>query len=358
MRCYNRFCKLSGETMSAVYIATQSMSLGLRNSVMRLEAGLSRAQDEATSGRRADPGLALGGSTRRVIAIRFDSVRLTSQIETNKVASTRLSATQNVLSDIMEMAKALQNTLLQDHGDANARAASRQEAVDGLSHMASALNSAVGGRYLFGGVADDAAPVASPTANTAAVSSAFQAKFGIAPGAPGSSALSAADVQSFLDNDHAGLFDAANWSANWSRASDQLSQHRVAPHEIINTGATANDPAFRRLAQAMSMVADLGGGGLNDSAYQALTTKAASLLGEAISGVTQVSATIGVAQSQVDKASSQASVRIDLLAQAEDALLGVDAYEASTRVTRLQSQIQIAFQLTGQLRNLNLFDAL
>lgn len=334
------------------------MSLGLRNSVLRLETSLSRAQDEATSGRRADSGLALGANARRPVAIHLETVRLTSLVETNKTLSTRLDATQNVLSDLTEMAKALQNALLQDHGDANARAAIRQEAANGLSHLTSALNSAIGGRFLFGGVADDAAPMASAAAGSAATSSAFQASFGLAPGAPATSTISAADLQTFLDGAHAALFDAAGWSANWSSASSQLAQSRVSSNEVIGSGATANESAFRRLAQAMSMVADLGGSGLNDSAYRTLTTKAASLLGEAISGVTQVSANIGVAQRKIDRASAHADAQIGVLSQAQDALVGVDAYEAATRVTRLQSQIQIAFQLTGQLRNLNLFDAL
>ena len=72
----------------------------------------------------------------------------------------------------------------------------------------------------------DYADPASPA--KLAVAAAFQARFGFAQGDPAASSISAADMQDFLDNDFAALFDDPAWSTNWSTASDEPLSTRIS----------------------------------------------------------------------------------------------------------------------------------
>jgi flagellar hook-associated protein 3 FlgL len=71
-----------------------------------------------------------------------------------------------------------------------------------------------------------------------------------------------------------------------------------------------------------------------------------------------MSAEVGAASQRVNAASDRMGARIALITSDVDHLEGVDAYEAATRVARLQTQLQASFSMTAQLRGLNLFDHL
>ena len=83
--------------MSTIIVSTQSISEATRLSLLKAQARLIDAQKEAATGRHADVGRSLGFRTGQTISLRQDHARLTTTMETNAIAATRLDVTQGVL---------------------------------------------------------------------------------------------------------------------------------------------------------------------------------------------------------------------------------------------------------------------
>src|SRR5215471_14305734 len=92
------------------------------------------------------------------------------------------------------------------------------------------------------------------------------------------SSITGTSMQNFLATQFAALFQGAQWSSNWSSASDQTLTSRISETQTANTSVSANNSAFQQLAQAYTMVADLGAQNLSPLAYQAVVTAAQGLL--------------------------------------------------------------------------------
>ncbi len=166
-------------------------------------------------------------------------------------------------------------------------------------------------------------------------------------------------MTSFLDNQFSSLF-TGDWSttsgtgSDWSSASDTTLTSQVSTSDKENTSVSANQTAFRQLAEAYTMVSSMAGQNLTSDAYQAVVTKAQALVSSAISGLTDIQSTVGVAQAAITSSNNQMSAQMTIFTTQIDNLDGADAYDAATRVNNLQTQIETAFSLTNQLKQLSL----
>ena len=102
------------------------------------------------------------------------------------------------------------------------------------------------------------------------------------------------------------------------------------------------------------MLADLGTQNLSSAAYQAVTYSAQSLLSSAISQLVDLQASVGIVQTNVDIATNQMSLQMNILSTQIGSLESVNTYEVSTRVTDLQTQIETSYSLTSRLQQLSL----
>lgn len=102
------------------------------------------------------------------------------------------------------------------------------------------------------------------------------------------------------------------------------------------------------------MVADLGTANLSSDALSAVTSAATTLVQNAITGLTNIQTNVGLVQSDISAANNQMSVQMNILTTQINNFENVDAYQASTQVTDLQTQIETAYSLTSQLSKLSL----
>ena len=348
--------------MKTTYVSTQAVANATRRSVMQMQTELAQLQREVTTGRKADVGLALGIKSGRTVALRQESDALQTLIDTNAVAKLRLLTTQQTLGSIASDAQNFLGILVDANSDPGTAAVTRDRAVEALASFTAKVNSTQGGEYLFGGINNGEKPLndysdpASPA--RAAVAAAFLARFGIAQTDPAVSGIPAADMQDFLDNEFAALFDDPAWQANWSPASDEPTSVRISPSESVKTGASASDLAIRTIAMVYTMVADLGLAGLSESAYGAVIDTATGLLGGAVMGLTTIQADLGYSEQAVADASARLSIQKDVIEVHIGELEGVDPYEASTRISNLLTQIETAYALTARIQQLSLLDYL
>jgi flagellar hook-associated protein 3 FlgL len=348
----------------STFISTSALSEATRSSLMKLQTKLANAQKEVTTGRLADVGLSIGFKAGQAVSLRQEHTRLQSITETNGLVASRLDASQAALKSLAENAQSFQSQLLAARNSATGPQLIQDQARASLSAFADMLNTTFNGASLFAGINADVKPITNynqpppPAANAQAVASAFATAFGVSQANPAVSSISAANMQAFLDGPFAGLFDPAAWSGTWSSASDQNVRSRISTSELIETSVNANDAAFRKLASAYTMLADLGTDKLNQNAYQAVVDTAVRAVSEAVQGITELQAGLGTAQERVKNANDRMSIQIDIMTNHIGVLEGVDPYEASNRVAGLLTQVETAYAMTARIQRLSLLNYL
>ena len=221
----------------------------------------------------------------------------------------------------------------------------------------------VAGQAIFGGLNTDGVPVttysASPaSANKQAVDAAFSAAFGTAQTSAAAGAITPADMTSFLSGSFAGLFDASSFGATWSAASDQTQSTQISSSQTISTSVSANNAAFRGLAQAYTMVSELTGTNVSAATQQAVVQSAIGVMNTAIAGLTTTQASVGIAQNAITDANTRLSAQTTLLANDNTDLTSVDVYALNTKISALQTQIEASYKLTSTLQQLSLVNYL
>ena len=350
--------------MKATFISTQAITEATRLSAMKLQAKVAEAQKEVTTGRFTDVGMNLGYRTGETVSLRLEYTRLSNIVDANALVAGRLEATQATLTGVVGNAQGFISTLIA------ARSSSDQgpqivtsEGQAGLKFLTEALNTSFGGAHLFAGINADVKPVSDyfsepMSAARQAVADAFEAQFGFSQSDPQAKDIPAADMQAFLENAFADLFEGDDWTTNWSAASDQNVRSRISTYELIETSPNSNDMAFRKLASAYVMAFDLGAGNLNEATFKAVMDQAVKVTGEALGELAKVQANLGTAQQRVADANDRMSIQMNLMSTHINALESVDPYEAATRVNSLMTQIETAYALTARIQKLSLLNYL
>jgi flagellar hook-associated protein 3 FlgL len=349
--------------MKSTFISTSALSAATRVSLIKTQTKLADAQKEVTTGRLADVGAALGYKTGQTLSLRQDHTRLKTIIDTNSVVTTRLSATQAALKSLSDDAQLFVSQLIAARNRDTGAAVVQGQAEAALTSFTNTMNTSLDGAHLFAGINADVKPITNYyetpiPANRQAVADAFLAQFGTSAGDPANASITAADMQAFLDGSFAALFDDPAWGTDWSAASDQNVRSRISTSELVETSSNAGDVAYRKLAQAYAMVADLGIESLNQAAYEAVVDTATRIAGQAVQDLAQEQARLGTSQERVANANDRMSIQIDIMEKHINVLEAVDPYEASTRVAALMNQVEAAYTMTARIQRLTLLNYL
>lgn len=345
--------------MKASSISTVAISQATLLARAQLQLRLAEGQKESTTGRLADVGKTLGYAAGRTVSLRQELDRLNTFKDTNSVAKARLEITQTTLTDVASSAQDFLNTLIVARSAASGAGVAIADAKARLISLVGAMNTNVNGAQIFAGVNTDVKPVedyfaATPPASRTEVANQFVGAFGLAQGDPGVENITGADMTTFLDGPFAAMFDPASWTTNWSQASDQNVTTRISSNELIETSTNANTSSFRQLAEAYTMIADLGIDKLSSDAYLAVIDKAIAVTGQAVSDLTTQRGALGTAQERIDNANDRMDLQIGIMTNHVNLLEGVDPYEATANVNALLTQIETAYALTARLQNLSL----
>jgi flagellar hook-associated protein 3 FlgL len=355
--------------MATTFISTNAITTTLRNAAMKSQVAVSHAAKEATTGRLADVGLSLGALAGRDVALRAELVDVDKLVDTNGLVAGRLDTAQQRVDELIDTAESFQKDLLAARNSAGGGNVIAESAGANLQSLISTLNVSMNGQYLFGGINTGAPPMldftAGPPASSSktAIDAAFVATFGFAQNSPLVSSIAAAppavpNMQDFIATTLQTEFDDPAWGANWSTATDQAMRSRISTTQTIDSSVSANDPAFRKLAKAYTMLSNLGTQDLNEAAFQTVIDAAMSTVGEAINDLAGVGARLGTAQEQTSNASSRLKVQGGLLTQQITAMEKVDPAEASVRVTTLNNQLEMSLALTARIQQLSILDYL
>ena len=335
-------------------IFNATLSARSRASIARLQSELATAQDELSSGRRADIGKALGSRSIVAAQLRGQIGKSQAILDANRVASARLDATQVALGSLTSLAQSMQQKVLGAGAGTVDAGTLTEEARAAIDQAISIVNSTFDGAYLFTGLGAGKALNLFAGGPAAAINAAFQAKFGANPGDAANGAISSDQMQSFLDTEFSGLFDDANWTSVWSNASDASPEARISETISIENSTTANEQGIRDLLGALTMVAGLGLQSLDARTAQTVVASAAAKLGGALSELATMQAETGIKQNMIDDASNEVTSRQVAFKGRLDEFESVDPAEVSVRISTLSAQLQASYQVTSKLAQLSL----
>jgi flagellar hook-associated protein 3 FlgL len=349
--------------MKSSFISTLSIPNAIRGSIGKAQIDLARAQKEATTGRHADTGLALGRGISMLLTLKAKVAESGTAIDMNGLVSTRLKLAQETLASLGGSANGFIADLVNARISPLARELTQNSAAAALESFLNQVNQEHNGQHLFSGIATDRRTMtdyyaAPASAARTAVVDAFTTAFGFPPGDPAVSGVSAAAMETFLGGDFAALFDDASWQALWSNANDANVESRIAPDLTVTSSANANDPAFRKLTMAYVMVAELSSAALGQTAFDALAGRAAGLAAEAAAGFGGVQSALGSAQGRTARATERLERQRNLLEEEIAGREGVDQFAAAAEVNQLITQLEASYQLTARIGALSLLNYL
>ena len=346
-------------TVGANFVSTQFLASSLVGPVMQAQSSLTTAMTEESTGQYADLGLQLGDQSGYELSLKEQVGQLQTLTSGNSLVSTNLSTAQSALSAIQSSAQTTLNDLAAWTPSANSGASLQNMGQSALQSLIAAANTTSGDQYVFGGINSAVAPMAdyysTPTSTAkTAVDQVFQTTFGVLPTDPAAANISASDMQSFLSGPFAALFQGAAWSADWSSASSVNTNAEVAPGEAVTTSTNANQPGFQQLSQAYAMLSEFGGSALSSDAQLAVATAASSLVSQGVDSMINTQAELGLSQSAVTNANNSMSSQLTILQGQLGNLDTVNATATAAQISSLTNQVQMAYELTSRLQQLNL----
>jgi flagellar hook-associated protein 3 FlgL len=346
-------------TMSANFVSSQYLANGLVLPVTQAQSALTTAMTEESTGQYADLGLQLGDQSGYELSLKERVALLQSLTAGNGLVSTNLATAQSALTGISKTAQTTIADLTAWTPSANSGATLQTMGQSALESLIASTNATSGDQYVFGGINSSVAPMAdyysTPTSTAkTAVDQAFQTAFGVLPSDPAAASISGSAMQSFLSGPFAALFTGANWTSTWSSASSVDTSAEIAPGQTVATSTNANEPAFQELAQAYTMLSEFGGSELSSAAQETVANAASSLIAQGQNSLINVQASLGATQSAMTDANSSMTSQTTILQQQIGALDNVDQNKTGAQIASLTNQIQMAYELTARLQQMNL----
>ena len=341
-------------------VSTYALGTSMLSGLARTQNELTKLTGESSSGQYVDLGLQLGDQSGYELSLRNQTNLLQTLSTANNLTVTNLSAAQTALDAIRATAESAVKTLTSTTaGSSGAGTTLQTTGTNALQELISDTNTNSNGQYVFGGDNNSVAPMTDYFSSTTSaaksnIDAAFQSTFGFAPTSASASTITASQMQSFISGTLDPLFSSANWTSDWSSASNTDVTTQIAPGESATTSTNANQPGFQQLAEGYALLAEFGGSSLSSATQQAVITAASSLINQGVSSLTTTEATLGTAQTRVTDATTSMSNQLTILQTQVGNLDNVNYSAVAVQLSSLSTQLETAYQLTAQLQKMNL----
>ncbi|KZK81893.1 flagellar hook-associated protein FlgL [Pseudovibrio sp. W64] len=349
-------------------VSTLSSSLRLTDYLIEHRAQLDKAVIENASKKHADFGLTLGAQTGMATSFRSEYSQMVSQLNTNKQVITRFEVMDTALDNVEKSATDFRSNLVALQKDAGTLKTASELAYTELGKLTNALNSNVGGVYVFGGINTGTPPVrdfdyVSPTPSAAdpagpeqAIEQAFFAVTGLTIGTDTAliEALPDASWEAFLDSPEFNSIFDASWSPTWTSATTEKMLTTISPGVTTDGSGTANSKAFSELAKGYAMVAVFGKFDIGEGAQELIFDRAINHLNVGVGKTIDVSATNGAIKANVTRTNTDIEAKRDVLNARIIDLENVDENRAAVELSQAQTQLEATYSITAKIKDLNI----
>ncbi|MEZ5777416.1 MAG: flagellin [Paracoccaceae bacterium] len=335
------------------YVSTGDMArtFQMRRHNVELQRHLTRLSGELTTGVKSDLAGAVSGDFRALSAIDHSLKTLKAHRTAAAEAELFAGTLQTALGTAEELAEGLAPGLLIAATSASPALVDTAalDARQKFEAAISALNTRIADRYLLSGDATDRKPISDARVilgslsaavagqtTAAGLASAVSAWFDAVPGGGG-----------YLDTAYGG-------------SPTPLAPFDLAPGESVTLGATAADPALRRLLEGFALGALVSEGALSGdpSGRAALVKTSAETLLASASQIADLRAAVGSAEARISSAATRNSAESAALEIARGGIVAADPYETASALETIRTQIETLYTLTARLSRLSLADHL
>lgn len=320
-------------------------SLRLQDQARTTRAMLDTAAQEFTTGQRADVRAATGGDLAPVFALDRSLSRLDLIQQDLSLASGRAQTAQSALGALNAHVGSLGLDLLGalERQDPLSRDTQIAEAPGLMERLVATLNTEFAGRSLFSGASEDAAAIAPAETILQEVRALVSAATDAA------SAISAIDT--YFDTPGGGFETTIYTGSTLNAAGVDLGNG-----SRIDYLPRADASAFRSMLKSVAMIAVAEESDFAADANEHMTflTISAQNLHSATGEVTSLRAELGIAEEGLTRASDAAEAERTAVSISRNNILGVDPYEAASRLRELETQMESLYVLTARLSNLSL----
>ncbi|MBP0484583.1 flagellin [Sagittula salina] len=324
-----------------------------RNTNAELQRDLSTAEQELSTGVHADVYQSLGAGAAEALDLNASIARDEAQVTANKLLSGRIDTMSQSLTAIRE---ALQPALEQavSSGNLGSGAALRTAAEAALNSLISLGNATYGGRLVFGGTG--ALQQWSMPRNDTGLSPEGVIADALSAGLATPADLSArmADLDAIFGGtaaDPAKQYDNLFYRGQMGGGRASVG---IGNDDVLTYGVQANDTAFRDALQGLSMLASVELDAIPDPQVLAGWVDAAtSLIEKGSAGFLALETELDSSSTRIDNANERMQDRMALYKGRVSDLVSVDPYEAATRITALETQLQASYAVTARLSSLS-----
>ena len=335
--------------MAVNSIGDMAQTFMLRRQTTRMKQEASVAAQELTTGYTANVGRKLGGDLTRVAGLEVTLSRLKGYRHVTDMAAMTSNAMQSVLGQIDALTENMGPSVLNASNMESPRILDTflKEGTANFKAVLASLNSKVGDRTLFAGIATNGPAVASSDVILAALEAAIS----------GAGAVTAEDMETAVT---AWFDDPAGFASIGYLGGAASAPIAVSAEDRADLGVTAMDPAIRGAVKSLAMIAlaDRGTVIPNPETGLKFTRLAGSALMQNQSDRTYLAGQIGLSQARIEQAQTRNEAEGAALRLARSDLLAVDPYEAATRMEAAQTQLETLYSVTARLSRLRLVDFL
>ena len=337
--------------MSMIRAGDMANALFLRRQTGTLKNALARHSQELTTGRMADPLRGLRGDTAALSAIERSRTALNAHTIATTESALHTASQQKVLERVRQGAMEVSGQILSFTGAVPEPLIDTAARIGGgaFSDAVNALNTRVGDRTLFAGAATDGPALAEADVMIAALMTEIA-------GLTDPDDVAAA-VFAWFDTPGGGFETSGAGYLGSALPEGPLT---VAPGERITMTATALRPELRPVLGALALAAMVEAGALNtnaDARVTLLETSAIRLAGAPV-GLTAVAGEIGNTEARIEAAATRNANELTALDIALNGVVGVDSFDAATKLEETRVRIESLFTITARLQRLSLTEYL
>lgn len=324
-----------------------AQTLQTRHQTATLKLAAQQLGTEMATGRAADTAAALRGDLVALAAIETALARAAGHRTATAEAALFAEGVQAALDRLNDGAAAVAPLLLAS-GSASATSMvgpAARESAAGLETAVATLNTRLGDRSLFAGIATTGPALAPAGVILDAVATAAAAE------------TTAAGVEAAVA---AWFDDPAGFAAVAYLGGPPRPPLALSPEDRASLPVTALEPALRDTLAALAIGAltDRGTPALPDGERAALAQRAGERLLTGQSARTELQAAVGTQEARIASAARRNAAETAALDLARASLLGVDPADTATRLQATQTQIETLYAVTVRLSRLSLADFL
>ncbi|MGC9370105.1 MAG: flagellin [Paracoccaceae bacterium] len=348
-------------------VSTLQTLLSRRRMAANLQEQFTQAAQEVSTGTRADVYRTLGGRSAEALALRARMDRNAGLITSNEMLANRMETMADTLGSIRDTAQTYLDLAIVNRDAPSATSAPLQTAaLTALEQILPRVNSSYHGMGLFSGVDsnqralfgwDEVNPQTglSPRAVVDGVigGGIADAADAAAKVAEMETIFASADTVQPARNFEATFYDGTPELYPGGTPAPRLTAH-VDEGISLTYGVQANDKPFTDLLRGLSMLAGLDPNGIADpEAYRTWVGAAVDAVSSGLEGLIETEARLGGQQEVLEETIEAQHSRNDLYNSQILSLEGVDPYEAASRMSQLQTQLEATYAVTARLSKLS-----